>query len=285
MKLKHRYENEDDIPEQHRELFTEAKDGGWECTGILGMKTQADVDRMQVGLTKEREAHTAAKEKIAAYEALGTVEEVQTELDRIPVLEAAQEGAGDDKEKFDAAVEKAVAARVAAEKAPLERDKKKLETERDTLKTENEGLTTYKSSREMEDAVRPVMMKLGIDPDHHDDVMMWAERHLERIEGADGKAMFVSKGDIDGIVAGSDPHAWLEQMIPRKKGWLPPDESGNARGSVAGGAPAGKNPWKEGGTLDEKAAYMEKYGMDAAEKAAKRAGTTLGGVPQAESSI
>ena len=62
------YDKQEDIPEtaDFRALFTE-KNGQWELTGITGIKTQADVDRVQVSLTKERDDHKTTKTSLAVW--------------------------------------------------------------------------------------------------------------------------------------------------------------------------------------------------------------------------
>ena len=49
--LKTIYDNEADIPEGFAALYTE-KNGKWELTGVQGVKTQLDVDRVQEALRK-----------------------------------------------------------------------------------------------------------------------------------------------------------------------------------------------------------------------------------------
>ena len=87
------YDSVDDIPESvdnFRELFTE-KGGRFELTGFTGIKTEADVARIQAGAEKERNDHKATKEKFSIWSDLDHAE-VMAKLDRIPELEAAADG-------------------------------------------------------------------------------------------------------------------------------------------------------------------------------------------------
>src|SRR5262249_21442507 len=68
MPLKASYENLDEVPEHFRELFSQ-KDGKglFELTGIEGMKTQADVDRLVSAAANERKATATWKAKAEAF--------------------------------------------------------------------------------------------------------------------------------------------------------------------------------------------------------------------------
>ena len=276
-KIQHRYEKEDEIPKEHRALFTEVN-GGWELTEVDGLKTQGDVDRLQASLTAERNDHTTTKTALGDYKALGTIEELTEKIDQIPVLQADLNAKGSGDGDFKAAVEEGVNARLAAELAPIKRENTKLTAEVKTLTTQRDDLATYKSDRMLEDAVRPAMRKLSVLTEHEGDVMNWAEKNLEKIDGPDGEPRFVAKAEIDGVQQGSDPRACLEQLLPHKPGWFPADVSGNAKGSNRTAAPA-KNPWRPGGTIEERSRYFEEHGADAAAQAAQRAGVPLGSVP------
>src|SRR4051812_28393965 len=110
---------ETEVAEKYRDLYTE-KNGQMELTGVEGMKTDADVGRIQSALEKERKDHKETKKK---WEVLGDrkPDEVVTALDRIPELEAAAEGKLDEK-KINTIVE----SRISAKTGPLERTIKQL---------------------------------------------------------------------------------------------------------------------------------------------------------------
>src|SRR6202043_1957206 len=67
-KLKTIYEKQEDIPEGYAELYAE-KGGKFELTGIEGVKTKADLDRLNSALVKERGDHKTVKEQLAAVTA------------------------------------------------------------------------------------------------------------------------------------------------------------------------------------------------------------------------
>src|SRR4051812_33728781 len=66
VKLKTIYEKAEDIPEGFNELYLE-RNGKFELTGIEGVKTQADVERVQDALRKEKELHKAAKSALEKW--------------------------------------------------------------------------------------------------------------------------------------------------------------------------------------------------------------------------
>ena len=66
VKLKTIYDKQEDIPENFGELYTE-KNGKFELTAVEGVKTQADIDRVNSALVKERNDHKMVKEKLQAF--------------------------------------------------------------------------------------------------------------------------------------------------------------------------------------------------------------------------
>ena len=81
------YDTIETVPENYRDLYTE-RDGKFHLTGVKGMKSQADIDRLQTALTKERNDHKATRDKLTTFGDMDP-EQVQAQLDRIPELEAA----------------------------------------------------------------------------------------------------------------------------------------------------------------------------------------------------
>ena len=91
--LKAVYSRQEEIPETYRDLFAENK-GQYELTGVEGIQTQANIDRLSEALTKERNDHKEVTKNLSVWGELKH-EEVQASLDRIPELEAAAEKASD----------------------------------------------------------------------------------------------------------------------------------------------------------------------------------------------
>jgi hypothetical protein len=271
MVLKDVHDKQDEIPEQYRELYTE-KNGKWELTGITGVKTTADVDRVQKALTKERDEHKATKEKLGTWGDLKH-EDVVKQLDRIPELEAAAAGKLDD-EKIEAMVERRVEATIKSRTAPLERQIATMSKENETKTATLEQLTSEKRQRTVHDAVRKALTEAKVVPEAHEDALLLAERAFD--VGEDGVVM-TRQGA--GFSEGLDAAAWLSEVQPKRPHWWPVSSGGGAGGGRGNGMPGGgANPWTaDGWNMTKQGAYLREHGSEKASAMAKAAGTALGG--------
>lgn len=274
--LKDVHETLEEIPEGYRELYTE-KNGKFECTGIVGMKTTADVARVQTALEKERTDHKATKTTLGTWSDLDH-DDVVKRLDRMDELEAA---AGDklDDAKIDEIATKRAEGIVKTRVAPLERELKGLKKTNGELAETNTSLSAAAHTRAREDLLRPLLIEAKILPEHHEDVFLYAERHLER---SDDGHFFAKDGLTSGLTAGATPRDWLTELVEKRPGWLPGSRGGGAGG---GSGPLGgihgssQNPWSyEGWNMTKQGAYLKEHGRDKADQAAKAAGTHFGGL-------
>lgn len=267
------YDSLDDIPESvedFRSLFVE-KGGKFELSGIDGMKTSADVERVQLTLSKEREQHNVTKGKLNVWGDLSH-DEVVKSLDRIPELEAAAEGKLDEDQLEQMATKRADGI-IKTKVAPLQRDIQNLTKERDELTTVNQRLTSDSHTRERNDLLRPMLAKANVMAEHHEDVEMYAERHFERTE--DGQ--YFTREGIHEVTPGATMGDWLTELIERRPGWLPPSQGSGARGSGGGGGLGGKNPWSsENWSLTEQGNVVRVQGEEKAQKMAEAAGSKIG---------
>lgn len=270
------YEKQEDIPEtaDFRALFTE-KNGKWELTGITGIKTQADIDRIQTSLTKERDDHKTTKTSLAVWGELEH-DDVVAKLDKYPELEAAAAGKLDEA-AIEEIVQKRVEGTIKSKLSPLERDNKKLKTENDDLTKANVGFTEANTKRTVTDSMRKALKKAKILPEAEDDVLMYSGV-FEITE--DGNV--VTREGM-GVAPGLDADAWLGEVQERKPHWWPASQGGGARGS-GGGAPfQGKNPWTaEGWNMTEQGKLLRDKGKEYADRLAAAAGTTVGGLKPKE---
>ncbi len=275
MVFKSSYATQEDIPASEdalADMYIE-RDGKWELN-VEGLKTDADLARVQTSLSGERDAHKKTKASLAAWGDLKH-DEVVTSLDRIPELEAAAGGTLDEAAIEDI-VSKRVDTRIRKTMAPLERDLLKVTGERDTLAGDNKVLSAGALTRAREDVLRPLMTAAKIVPEHQEDVLMYAERHLER---DDETNTFFAKKDINGVTSGSTPKDWLEELCLRRPGWLGESVGGGARGSGGGGGFSGANPWtRDNWNMTEQGRVQTTKGLEVAQKMAKAAGTVLGGL-------
>ncbi len=265
------------------DLFEE-QDGKPVFVGIPGMKTQADLDALQGVVTKERTAARTATATLAKWTALGeSPEAVQALLDEVGTLKAQLEAGGEkDPKRFEEAVAKAVAAKL----APVQRE---LDTTKTTLAERDKTIGDYKAA----DATRKIHAQfidackqkdLNVVADVYTgamaDGLLFAERVFELSE--DGRA--VVRDGVEGLTVGTTPVDVLRDFRAKKmrSNWFPQDNGTGSDDTKGGGGGVGKNPWKHD-TWDVTAQmkFIKEHGRDVAEKWAKAAGTTLtGGKPE-----
>ena len=262
----------EEIPEQYRDLYSE-RNGQFELTGINGVKTQADVDRLSVSLTKERDDHKATKQKFQVWGDLD-YEETIAKIDKIPELEAAAKDGGIDEEKMNELVE----ARIKTRLAPVERDLAAAKTEVDTLSQENTGFKAKETKRTIHDSVREALVETKVLDVAHEDALALAERVFEVAE--DGR---VTVKDESGFTPGITPKDFLGEIQAKRPHWWAPSQGGGAGGGGHGGI-KGDNPWSKGGwNLTAQGAYAKEHGVEKAAEAAKQAGSAFGSThPPAE---
>lgn len=265
MPLKLEYTALDDVPEHFHELYTE-KDGKFTLSGIEGLKSQADIDRIHTGLTKERGDHKKTKEKYNFLDGLDLAD-VQTRLNRYDELEAAAAGKIDDK-KLNDMVEKRLEGRL----SPLEREKKALNDLLTTSKGENDTLRGTLLRRDINDAVRTSALTAKVVDTALDDVLMIAGSVFVKTE----EGRIVTRDDLNGVAGGLDPAAWINEMKEKRPHWWPASQGAGANGGSKDGS-AGNPFKKDSWNLTEQTIMVREKGMDFAERMAKAAGTTVGG--------
>lgn len=263
MGLKAIYDTIDEIPEVHRELYTE-RNGKFELTGIEGVKTQADVDRLTTGLTKERDAHKATKALVDQYAALGPIEELHSKLDRIAELEAAAAGKLDDE-----AINKLVEGRLRTKLSPIERE---LGNTKAKLQQSEEKIAQYEArerQRTIHDSLRAAALKSKVNEHALEDVLLLAERVFE----LDDSGNVVVKDSV-GFTPGISPEVWLTEIQPKRPHWWPPSQGGGGKGGNGGGG-GGSNPWaKDTWNLTEQGRLFREN-PERARALAKQAGRTI----------
>ncbi len=249
-------------------LYTE-RNGKFELTGIEGVKTQADVDRLQTALTKERNDHKGLREKFAPLSNFD-ITEVVAKLDRFGELEEAAKGKLD-----DAKIDEIVGKRITSKLAPVERERENLKGQLgEALKT-IESYQTKETQRTISDKVREAATGAKILSEAFDDALLLAERVFELTE--DGRV--VTKDNV-GVTPGIDPSVWFTELQTKRPHWWGPSVGGGGRGSqTPGGA---TNPWShDNWNLTEQGKVLT-ANRARAEQLAKAAGTSIGGPrPQA----
>lgn len=259
----------DDIPENFRELYTE-QEGKFVLTGISGVKTQADVDRVLEGAKKEREEHKATKEKLHAWDGFEDPQKLREQLDRVGELEVMAKGS---KEEFEGKLEELTEARVRSRLAPVERQNKTLAEQLTEAKTLTEQLLGEKVRRTIGDKVGEACTAAKVLPEALPDIKLLANQVFEVTE--DGSVL--TKDNPYGVTAGLAPDVFLSEMQEKRSHWWPRSTGGGSQGSGGSGGTGG-NPWShDSWNLTEQGKYIKANGVAKAEQMAKAAGTTVGG--------
>lgn len=271
--LKAVYDKQDDIPESvenFRELYVE-KNGKWELTGIGGVKTLADVQRIELGLKKERDDHKASKDRLAVWGDLSH-DDVMAKLDRIAELEAAAGGKLDDA-KIEELTSRRVDATLKSKVGPLEREAAKLRKELEEAGVKVKDYESREVRRTIHDRVRSALTSGKVLNEAHEDALILAERVFEVVDGA------VVTRDGVGVTPGLDPAAWLGEIQDKRPHWWPPSSGGGALGSGRQNGGMVKNPWShENWSVTEQLRVEKEKGSERAAQLAASAGSSLGGL-------
>lgn len=249
------YDSADDIPTGMESLYTE-KDGKHILTGVKGMKTQADIDRLNTALVKERSDHKAAKTQLSALSSYGTIEEITANLDRIPELEAKQ-GKGD-----PADVEKIVTARL----APVQR---KLDEALNTIAEKDKEIGGYKGEKTkatLAETVRKAAKGLKIRESAIEDAIMFGERVLT----IDESGNVVTK-ENSGVTPFATAEDMLRDILPTRQHWLEDSFGGGSQGGK-GNQFSGTDPYSHDGWSITEQMKLMKADPAKAKKLAERNG-------------
>ncbi len=274
------YEKQDDIPENHRELFTE-RNGKWQLTGITGLKTQEDVDRVQRSLDAERLAHKGTKDRLRPLH-FDNQSVVEMSDDQLKTVIEAFDGYDELKTAASGKVDEAklneiVESRLKTKLAPIEREKTLTEEKLKTATEKLTGLETKDRLRLITDEVRKARVQVKAAQEAEEDILLNAERMFEI--SSDGRV--VTKDGV-GVTPGITADIWFSEMQAKRPLWWGPSEGLGARGDTGNGG--GLNPWKgENWNLTDQGQYISKHGIEKAQQLAKQAGTSIGGAkPQAK---
>ena len=265
MALEYNYKEEADIPEAHKDLYTET-DGIWNLTGVNGLKTPQDVANVQEALRKEREDHGKVKKDLKDWTALGKLDDVHVMIDEHPVLKAAAEGTGDLEEK----ISKQVETRLAAVKAPLDRQIEKLTEVNGELTLTNTGLQGKITLGEKNEILTKAASQAKVLPTAISDILVIAGSQMEFVDGK------LVTGENGPVAAGLDPVAYMSEMTTQKPHWFPPTAGGGAGGGGPGGGFA-NNPFSDEHWNMTEQGTVFKADKARATKMAEAAGTTIGG--------
>lgn len=285
MRLKTIYDTADEIPEGYADLYTE-RNGHWELTGVEGVKTQADIDRVQSALAKERTDHKATKAAFAPFDGLDadSIQKTATDLEEARAqLEAINKDGRVDETKL----EPIIAARIKQAVSPLERDKTNLERQleaqrRAVLDKENEvtGLRNSITMGDIERQIRDAASEAKTLPSAVFDAVRYGREVFEKTD--DGR---VITKDVSGVVPGLTPKEWFKDQMDKSPHWWPASVGGGSQGGGGGRGTYGgaNNPWsKAGWSITKQGALVRQLGEQKANEIAAQAGSKIGATKPSE---
>lgn len=269
LRLKHKTKEE--IPQEYVGLYTE-KDGEWHFTGVDGIKTQADIDRLQTAIQKEREEHKGTKEKLKGWEGLDRTE-VDARLARLAELEVALEGSVP-KAEMEKKLDQMAELRVKNRLMPVEREREQLKTQLAEAEKALATLTAERNQRIVHDKVREAAIAAKVLPDVLPDVLLLADNVFALGENNE----LLTKENPYGVDPGLTPESFFTTQQEKRGYWWPPSQGGGSKGTVKTPMGGVNNPWSpDSWNLTEQGRVVKEHGMEKAQQLAKMAGTTVGG--------
>lgn len=265
--LKALYATIDEVPEAFRPLYEE-RGGQFHIAKIEGIKTDADVARVQRALDAEKKGHNDIKTRWGGFFGDKKPEDIQAQLDRITELETIAASKNINEEKLNELAE----GRVRQKLAPVERE---LQTLRTAVQERDQKLADYaqrETTRTIHDGVRGEAAKMKVIDSAVDDVLMYAERVFEVSDSGE----LVTKDGIQGITPGLSANVWLTEMQQKKPHWWPASRGGGAGGGQ-GGIQMANNPWSGDNWNMTAQGKLYQENPARATQLAQAAGTTIGG--------
>jgi hypothetical protein len=221
----------DDLPEELKGEYVQSGDKF--VLQVTGMKPEADFVRVQNALNKERQDHSALKQRIKENFGDEKFEDIHARLDRIPELEAAAEGKLDD-DKINQIVE----GRVRTKLAPVERERDQLKSQLGEKDKTISDLTTEKRQRMIDDEVRKAARTAKVTDEALDDALLLGRTVFE-VRDDDGKVVVK---DGTSFTPGIEPSVLFTDLQSKKPHWFGQSSGGGAGGNRGGGG-ATSNPF------------------------------------------
>lgn len=288
MALKAEYDSIEDVPEVHRELYSE-RGGKYVVTGIEGIALPGDVRKLKDENGGWRIKHRDATSALSSWQSLRNhegaafekPEDVQALLDGIPSLKSAAEAGGS---KSAEAVKKQVEEEAKRIEGKYQRQINEAGTKVSAAEKRIQNLENQQRQAFVHAFVQKQIAdsKIGkVRPSAVEDILLYADRHLTVVEERDEDGNLVFK-DVRtksgaGVTEDVDVAAWLGEMQQRKGHWYEDSEGAGSGNRGRGGAGGGSNPWsKEGWSKTAQGQYARQYGLEKAAAMARAAGTWIG---------
>lgn len=269
--LQLRYKTKEEIPQEYVALYTE-QGGEWVFTGITGMKTQGDVDKVMLALQKEREDHKATKAKLTAFEGM-EADDVRTKLIRLEELETLHKDSIP-KNELDKKLDELVEVRIKGRLMPIERQRDDFKKKTEELQKANETLLGEKTQRLIHDKVRAAAVTAKVLQTAEPDVLLLADAVFTVTDTGE----VLTKDNPFGVSPGLSPDVFLTELQDKRAHWWPTNVGGGGKGGDGKGSGGSPNPWAaENWNITAQGQYLQQHGKEKAEQMAKMAGTTVGG--------
>lgn len=266
--LKAIYKSGEEIPEAFRELYSE-RDGQWELTGVQGVKTQADVDRLTGALSRAKQERDEAKAQLDKR-GEATPEKLAELEDTVAELNTKLELAGKTPEDFESKLAELADRRAVSMSAPVKRELDQARARLAELEADNGKLQSTIVNRDIDDTLREVCTKAKVLQPAVADVLM----HRALFEKSDDGRFITREGN--GVTPGLTPDQWLQDRQQDRSHWWAPSQGGGATGGGPGG-PGGENPWSpKSWSITAQGSYIREHGAEKAEAAAKAVGSKVG---------
>lgn len=229
-------DNIDTVDEKYRDLYTKKADK-YELTGVKGMKTEADVFRVQTALNAER---AITKELKAYKDSWGDLDPsvVRPELDKVPALQALVEAG---KGKLDDAQ---IQAQITAAKVGMQRE---LDATKKVLLEKDKALENWvqkDTKRTIFDAVRKQAMDMKALPESYGSEMGGLMLLAERLFTVDPAGQVVIReGATDMVPHGTSIKDAFPEIQKNFSYMWPSSQGGGASGNTGAGT-ANANPFK-----------------------------------------
>jgi len=258
----------DEVDEKYRDLYTE-RSGKWEFTGVEGLKTQADVDRLQAGSVRERTDHKATKDalkvandKLALWGDL-VPDDVTAKLEKLETYETGDkvpELAKNFEATVKSRVDQVLAGKVLAETTKLTRELNETKTKLGESERSVGDYLTRENTRTVHDAIRAEATKAKVLPEAVPDLLLVASQDLKLV---DGKVVTED---------GRDPAAVMEDYKTKRPYFWPQAQGAGGRGGMGGGLDVGDNPFRRDVWNQTKIGQLVKSDPTRAAKLAEQAG-------------
>ena len=260
MALEGRLESIDDLPDDIKEHYVE-RDGAF-VLDVSGMKPGDEFERLYGAHRKEKDNHSALKRKIKETFGDRPFEEILSDLDRLPELEAAAEGKVDNDKLSDLADKRARTLL-----APVERERDNLKNQLNELQGTVGEYQGRERTRKIHDDARKAAVAAKMLPEAIDDFLLLSDRVLE-VREDDGKVVVKENS---GFTPGVEASVLISDLQSKRPHWWPASAGGGAGGSRKAGD-TGSNPWTHAGWNMTEQGRIIASDKSKAEQLAKQAG-------------